>query len=195
MKENFEILEISDEDIRIAFKEINAYFDISLEDFKEIYRHALNHAKQRLSSVAVGKIMTAGVITITGNSDIQEAVRLLSENKISGLPVVDDKNKVIGIVTHKDIIVAAGIAKDHTFRDILRHIIGEPAPHYHKALAKKVKDIMTSPAITVFSDTGIKEAANKLVEFGINSLPVVDKNGGLIGIISTGDIVNNTGSI
>ncbi|MHB1664932.1 MAG: CBS domain-containing protein [bacterium] len=194
MKDNPGFLEISDDDIKIAFKEVKTYIDISLEDFKEIYVHALNHARARLLNVTVNKVMTKNAISITRDSSIEEAIRLLSEHKISCLPVVDNENAVIGIVTRKDIIVAAGIAKDHTFRDVVRHIIGVPTPHKYIISAKIVKDVMTSPAITISPDNDIKEAANKLLEMRINSMPVANNDNKLVGIISTSDIVNNVGS-
>lgn len=194
MKDNPEFLEISDDDIKAAFKEVKTYLDISLEDFKEIYVHALNHARGRLLNISVDKVMAKNVMSITKESDINEAIRLLSENKILCLPVVDSENAVIGIVTRKDIIVATGIGKDHTLRDVVRHIIGVPTPHGNITQAKKVKDIMTSPAITVSPDSDIKEAANKLLEMRINNLPVVNNDNKLVGIISASDIVNNVGS-
>ncbi len=193
MKEDNEMLEISDEDIKAALKEINTYIDISIEDFKEIYLHALRHAKDRLLNISVDSVMTKNIISVTEEANINEAIHLFSENKISCLPVVDDKGEIKGIVTRKDIIVATGVAKNHTLRDIIRHMIGVPTPHYHTVNDKTVKDIMSSPIITIQSGRDVKEAAFKLIEMRINNLPVVDKDNKLLGVISAGDIVKNTG--
>lgn len=195
MSDGSKFLEISDDDIKAAFKEIKAYIDISPEDFKTIYVHALSHAKSRLLDVKVSNVMAKNVITTTEESNINDAIHLLSENKISCLPVVDEENRITGIVTRKDVIAATGIAENHTLRDIMMHITGVPTPHQNIVYSKTVKDIMSSPAITVYSDSGIKDAANKLIEMRINSLPVVDKDNKLIGVVSTGDIVNNTGGL
>jgi CBS-domain-containing membrane protein len=195
MKKDNEMLEISDEDIKAAFKEINTYIDISIEDFKEIYLHALRHAKDRLLNISVDSVMTKNIISVTEEANINEAINLFSENKIPCLPVVDDKGGIKGIVTRKDIIVATGVTKVHTLRDIIRHMIGVPTPHHHTVNDKTVKDIMSSPAITIQSGSDIKEAAFKLIEMRINNLPVVDKNNKLLGVISTGDIVKNTGDM
>ncbi len=193
--ETCEIAEISDEDIKAAFKELKAYVDISLDDFKEIYLHALKHAKDRLHNVPVDAVMARSIISVSEYAGIDDAIRLFSENKITCLPVVDNENRIAGIVTRKDIIAASGLAKNHTLKDIVKHLIGVPAPRRPDVSDKAVKDIMSSPAIVIYSGSGLKEAANKLVEKGINNLPVVDKDDKLLGIISTGDIVRNTGGV
>lgn len=194
MNDKPEFLEISDDDIKIAFKEIKTYVDISPEDFKTIYIHALKHAKARLLNVTVEKVMSKNVISVDKETSVNDAVRLISENRLSCLPVVDGENTVIGIVTRKDIIVAAGVAKDHTLRDVVRHIIGVPTPHADSVSAKKAGDIMTSPVITISLDRDIKDAAFKLLEMRINNLPVVNSDNKLVGIISASDIINNVGN-
>ncbi len=195
MSDNPEFLEISDDDIKVAFKEIRTYIDISPEDFKVIYVHALNHARARSLNITVDKVMSKNVISITKELSIKEAIQLLSENEISCLPVVDKDNAVVGIVTHKDVIAATGIVKNHTLRDIVRHLTGVPTPHQNTVYAKTVEDIMSSPAIAILSGTDMKDAAHKLIEMRINSLPVVDKDNKLMGVISTKDIVNHTGGM
>jgi len=63
-----------------------------------------------LAKLQVSKIMTRNPITISPNAEIGEAARIMLDNKVSGLPVVDDENKVIGIITESDI-----------FRMVVRH--------------------------------------------------------------------------
>ncbi len=185
LQENYDI---SDEDLRAALKEIKTYVDITEEDLRKIYTIALRHAKERLASkISVSDVMTGKVITVTGDVDIHEAARLLSENRISGMPVVDDKNHVAGIISEADILSLAGMKKGHTFKDILRHVLGEPLPERREG--NTAKDIMTSPAITVKPDADIRDAAKILDEKRIKRLPVVDSENRLIGIISRADIV------
>ena len=80
----------TDDDLREALKDLGTYVDVTEEDLKKIYSLALEHARQRLAaSVAVAAVMTPKVVTVGKNDDIATAVRLLSENRISGLPVVE----------------------------------------------------------------------------------------------------------
>ena len=184
--------DISDEDFRAALKEIKTYVDITEGDLKTIYTIALRHARERLAHKAlVNEVMTKEVIAVKKYDDIQEAARLLSENRISGLPVIDADNLVIGVVTEADILALTGIKDGHNFKDILRHILGEPLPE--RKTGHLVGDIMTSPAITTRPDTDIKEVAKILDGKRIKRLPVVDERNKLIGIISRADIVRAMG--
>lgn len=183
---------ISEEDLRAALSEMKTYIDVTEEDLRKIYEIALKHARQRLAArTTVGEIMTRIVIAVKKEDDFHEAARLLSEHNISGLPVVDEENIVVGVVSEADILSTAGMKKGHTFKDILRHIFGEPLPERREG--NKIKDIMASPAITAKADDDIKEAARILDEQRIKRLPVVDDENRLIGIISRADIVRAIG--
>lgn len=192
MAEKQRDVDISDEDLRGALKEIKAYVDITEEDLKKIYTIALRHARERLAhNVLVDEVMTKKVVAVKKYDDIQEAARLLTENRISGLPVVDAENSVLGVVTEADILSMTGIKDGHNFRDILRHILGEPLPE--RKSGHLVGDIMTSPAITTRPDADIKEVAKILDEKRIKRLPVVDRKNKLVGVISRADIVRAIG--
>ncbi len=183
---------VSEEDLRAALLEMKTYVDVTEEDLKKIFEIALRHAQERIATrIPVRDVMTSTVITIKRDADLHEAARLLSENKISGMPVVDDNNRVIGVVSEADILILAGMKKEHTFKDILRNILGEPVPA--KKGGNKVKDVMGFPPITSKADDDIGEVAKILDDRRIKRLPVVDDDGKLIGIISRADIVKAIG--
>jgi CBS-domain-containing membrane protein len=183
---------VSEEDLRAALVEMKTYVDVTEEDLKKIFEIALRHAQERIATrVPVRDVMTSTVVTIKRDADLHEAARLLSENKISGMPVVDDNNRVIGVVSEADILILAGMKKEHTFKDILRNILGEPVPA--RKGGNKVKDVMGFPPITSKADDDIGEVAKILDDRRIKRLPVVDDEGKLIGIISRADIVKAIG--
>ena len=183
-------VEITDEDIRKAFEEHKTFIDISVGDFMKIYRDAFNSALDRVHAVTVGEAMSKKYISISGDSDIHSATDLLSKGGVTCAPVVNYKNLVIGFVSDADILASAGVVKKHTVKDLVRHIIGEPTPNIHRTIdGKNIKDIMSSPAITVTVDTSIKKASEIFNEKRIKRMPVVDKDGRLVGIISTTDVV------
>jgi CBS domain-containing membrane protein len=184
----------SDEDLRAALKKMKAYMDVTEEDLRKIYEIALQHARVRFASqVPVKDVMTKNVITIKQDADIHEAARILSENRISGMPVVDENDHVIGIISEADILMLAGMKKEHTFKDIVRHLLGEPVPV--RKSGDRVKDVMSFPPITSKADDDIVGAANVLDEKRIKRLPVVEGDGRLIGIISRADIVKAIGKM
>jgi len=192
MNKSQKYYEISEEDLRAALSEMKTYIDVTEEDLIKIYEIALKYAKERTAlKISIRDVMTKDVITIKNDADVNDVIRLLSDNNISGLPVIGNENHVIGIVTEADILSMAGMKRGHTFRDILKHILGEPLPL--RKTGSKVGDVMTSPAITTKAGISIKEAAKIMDERRIKRLPVVDSKNKLIGIISRADIVRAIG--
>jgi len=106
-------------------------------------------------------VMTTNVITITAQQTKQQAARLLSQHRISGLPVVNDEQVVIGVVSEYDIISKQG---------------------------QTVDEIMTRGVISVTPDTNLDEVSHLLVHERIKRLPVLDQ-GKLVGIVSRADLV------
>ena len=107
------------------------------------------------------------------------------------MPVVDDNNRVIGVISEADVLMLAGMTREHTFKDILRNILGEPVPA--RSGGNKVEDVMSFPPITSKADDEVMEVAKILEERRIKRLPVVDNDGKLLGIISRADIVRAIG--
>jgi CBS domain-containing membrane protein len=183
---------LSDNDIRAALLEMKSYVDVTEEDLKKIFEIALRHAQERLRSlILVRDVMTKNVVTVSPTADLHETAHLLSENRISGMPVVDEKNHVIGVISEADLLILAGLQREHSFRDVLRNILGEPLPARKRG--DKVKDVMSFPPVTSKADDDVREVAQIFDERRIKRLPVVDDDGRLIGIISRGDIVRAIG--
>jgi CBS domain-containing membrane protein len=183
---------LSDDDLRAALEEMKAYVDVTEEDLKKIYEMALRHAQERVAfQMPVREVMTKNVVTIHRHEDLHEAARILSEYRISGMPVVDDDNRVIGVISEADVLTLAGMKREHTFKDVLRNILGEPVPA--RKTGSKVEDVMSLPPITAKADDDIGEVANILDERRIKRLPVVDDEGKLVGVIARADIVRAIG--
>lgn len=120
--------------------------------------------------------MNPNTITVTPNTTVPDAYRVISENKIHHLPVVDQKGKLVGVVARADLIHAepspATTLSVFEANYLLAHML--------------VKDVMSQP-ITVPDDTPLEEAARLMVEKGIGCLPIMhgDK---LLGVITETDI-------
>lgn len=191
-KDNFDC-SLSDNDLRAALLEMKTYVDVTEEDLKKIFEIALRHARERVRSrIPVRDVMTKNVVTVNGNADLHEAAHLLSENRISGMPVVDEINHVIGVISEADLLILAGLQREHSFKDILRNILGEPLPGRKRG--DRVKDVMSFPPVTSKAEDDVREVAQIFDERRIKRLPVVDDEGKLIGIISRGDIVRAIGN-
>ncbi|MFW5733450.1 MAG: CBS and ACT domain-containing protein [Oceanidesulfovibrio sp.] len=122
--------------------------------------------------------MTHDVITVTKDTPMPEASKIMKENKISQLPVVDNAGHLVGIVSDRD-IKAASPSKATTL-DV--HEL------YYLISSIKIKDIMSSPAFSVSPTDTVESAAVFLLKKDIGSLPVIDDDEKVVGIISDSDI-------
>jgi CBS domain-containing protein len=141
----------------------------------------------------VGDIMTNVVVSVQLETRVSDIARLMSEHGISGLPVVDAANRVVGVVTELDMIARNTHFKLPNFIFIFDNMIPLELPgHYRERLEKilgtTAQEIMSEPAVTIGSDASIEALAELMVERKINPVPVVDQ-GRLVGIVSRSDII------
>jgi CBS-domain-containing membrane protein len=184
--------EICDEDVAAAVRELKLSLTLSSEDLQKIYSIACRHAQARLASaMRVRDAMTRDVLSVSKYDDISNAVKLLAGKNISGLPVVDRENRVVGVVSEADVVSMVGSRRAHTFKELMRSIVGHPLPE--RKMGHLVGDIMTSPAVSVNPETEISEAVRLMGGHRIRRLPVVDKDQRLVGLISRSDIVKAMG--
>jgi CBS domain-containing protein len=141
-------------------------------------------------------IMVKKVITINKNESVKKLSDVLIKNKISGVPVIDDDGKLIGIATEGDLIVKDADLHFPGYFKLLDSIIyleslDKFKTNLKKYLGTKVEDIMTAKVKTVRDDTPVSEVANIMIKYNINRVPVLDSKGSLIGIITRADIVKS----
>jgi len=144
----------------------------------------------------VKDVMTAAVITVASGDSVEKCARLLQEHNISGLPVVDKDNKVIGMVTEGDLIRRASRIKAPGYLEILGGLIylGSPkkfVDELKRAMAHEAGHLMSAKVITVQPGDDIEKAATLMLDKDIGRLPVVDSEGALVGIVSRRDIMSN----
>lgn len=133
----------------------------------------------------VSDVMTAPVVTIGPDNTFQQAVRLMRSKRISGLPVVDKKARVIGIISESDLLNKVERREPDTYvLESRRHRLDRA-----RASALDVASAMTTQVVTVGPDFPIALAAREMHTRGIKRLPVVDEAGRLVGIVSRGDLL------
>jgi CBS domain-containing protein len=135
----------------------------------------------------VADVMTRDVLSISKYETIVNVANILSEKSISGLPVVNNGKNVVGIITQADILSIIGVGKEHTFKDLLKYMLGEKLPE--RRMGDIVGDIMTAPVDTIRPAASIAEAVQVMDQKKIRRLPVVDDKNTLIGIITRADIL------
>ena len=184
---------LTDEDIYEAMRTIPGDIDITPADFKELYCIAYMHARERFArSESAKDIMVERVIHVPPDAPLVEVAEILSQNRISGLPVIDRDRRVVGIISEKDILSHLGIEDTASFMAIVARCVRAGGCISLPAQAPTAGEIMTAPAITVRADTDLLEIIRLLSENRINRLPVTDSEGRLIGILARSDILNTT---
>ena len=183
-------VEISDNDIYEAMKDIPGYLDITPADLKEIYKFAYRHALQRITqAVRAHDIMTTQVFSVNRTTPVMEVAELMAEKTVSGIPVLEEDGKVAGIISEKDFLSHMGSRDKTHFMAVVAECLKGKGCVAMPIRSQKAEDIMTSPAVTVKEDTSVIEIANLFTEKNINRIPVINEEGRLKGIVSRADIV------
>ncbi len=140
-----------------------------------------------------GDIMTTNVITVNPETEILQAVKLLLENRINGLPVIDDQNRLVGIVCQSDLIVQQKRVRVPSLFTLLDGYISlSSARHFEreveKIAASQVRQAMTPNPASIVPETPVEEVATLMVEKNYHTLPVVS-DGRLVGIVGKEDML------
>lgn len=135
----------------------------------------------------VRDVMTTNVFTARADMSLKEVATRMLEYGISGMPIVDEEERVVGVLSETDILFKERTAPERDgLVDWLVHY-GEDPPAA-KLNARTARQAMTSPAVTITPRRSIAEAAELMLDLKIDRLPVVDA-GELIGIVTRADLV------
>lgn len=136
---------------------------------------------------AVSDVMTSRVHVATPLTPFKLLVRLIEENRISAVPIVDQQGIPIGIVSETDLLLKQRRPELESSRDLLH--VQKRRHERAKAAGTVASEVMTSPAITVGSDTSLSRAARLMQERNVRRLVVVDERGRIAGIVSRSDLL------
>lgn len=137
------------------------------------------------------EIMTSPVVTVTPQTPVQDAVRLMLEHHISGLPVINETGELVGIVTEADLLLKEAQPKPEQpvvdwfgrWLWLERWLSG-----YRKVKGRIVGEVMTHNVVTADEETPVHNLASRMMRFQVNRLPIV-RGGQLVGIVTRADIL------
>lgn len=138
----------------------------------------------------VKEIMTKEVVSVKPEDNAKEALDLLFKMRISGLPVIDTKAKLVGMFTEKDVL-------KHILPSYMERVGRFVYEENPKSIKKKFQDLvnlsvaqlMRKEVITVYEDTSLCEVARLTLIQNIRRIPVLDKEKRVVGIVAREDIV------
>src|SRR5437870_2676179 len=145
-------------------------------------RHSDRDARRTI--VKIRSVMSTHVVTVTPETTLKDAASRLARYGISGLPVVDDTGRLVGVLSEADILAkeAGSSPRD----GMLAWLIEDKRPRHLDA--RTVADAMTSPALTIGPERTAREAAARMLADHVNRLPVTEGET-LVGIVSRADLV------
>lgn len=146
-----------------------------------------------MADITASDIMETDVITIREDASVQQLAEMLAERKISGVPVIDDDRRIVGVVSEGDLVALdADIHFPHYIQFLDSVIFLESMKKFEERLRKtaatRVDQIMTTDVVTVQKDAPLHEVATLMTERQVNRLPVVDGDV-LVGIITRANVV------
>jgi CBS-domain-containing membrane protein len=147
-------------------------------------------AGSRRRAMKARDIMVKPVLSVTPATTVPELARLLSERRISGVPVVDDEGALVGIVSESDLLHRAEVGTEKRRKWWMQLFADSDtlARDFVKTHGTKVADIMSPYVVTVAADADLRQVADVLDTNEIKRVPVTEA-GRLVGIITRGDLV------
>ncbi|MCY7322886.1 MAG: CBS domain-containing protein [Phormidesmis sp. CAN_BIN36] len=142
----------------------------------------------------VADVMTHDPITVRPETSITEVIQAIADRKISGLPVVDETGKLVGVISETDLMWQETGVTPPAYIMILDSVIYLENPtryqkDLHKALGQTAGEVMSRDPTTITADKPISDAAKVMHDRNIRRLLVLDNAGHLVGILTRGDIV------
>jgi len=143
----------------------------------------------------VSEIMDPQPATVAPDDDVESVIRVLRENELPGVPVVNEGGRCVGIVTEADLVLpdeSGDLHLPHYVNIFGGTIFLEPLKHFEdrlrKAFASKASDLMTEDPVTVEIDSTVPDVARIIHETGHNRLPVTE-HGRLVGVVTRVDVL------
>jgi CBS domain-containing protein len=136
-------------------------------------------------------VMTRQVITISADASILQAARLMLQNRISGLPVVDQQGQLVGVITEGDFLRRAETGSERHRPSWLEFLVspGRLADEYVHTHGRKVEEVMSRSPQTICEDASLEEVVRTMVHKKIKRVPVM-RDGMLVGIITRADLLH-----
>ncbi len=133
----------------------------------------------------IGEVMTKDVVAFGPAATLKEVAGLLARERISGVPVIDAERHVLGVVSEADIVAreAGSEPPDGLFARLLTR------RRAAAGAARTAGEAMSAPPLTIAPERNVAEAARLMTERRVNRLPVADRAGKLVGIVTRADLV------
>ncbi len=186
-------LSLEAEDFENAMREQRNVADFcSVRDLMEIQQSAQKYARLRMvASTLVKEVMTQPAITLKPDETLATAADIFISQKISGIPIVDEENKLTGIITEADFLRVLGIPAHHSGHSLwqtLEDLFSHPIPLNEPAGV--VKDLMVTQVFTVTPEQTIQQSIDVMKENRIKRLVVTNDQRLVVGMLTRSNLLH-----
>lgn len=144
--------------------------------------------------------MTSPPIVVGPDATVRELAQVLAANGISGVPVVDEQGRLLGMVSEEDLILQDAELHFPHYVQIFDSVIFLESvrkfeERFRKAFAAKVSDVMDTDPLVVTPETTLREVATLMADKDVHRLPVVDDEGRVVGMVARGDVLRGIAAL
>lgn len=136
----------------------------------------------------VSDIMTSKPKTVTPDTSLQEVASIMCLYRIPALPVVDEQGKLVGNISEMDLLKNLLPTMEDIVAGEAVLEIERMTPNYSASMAKRVSDIMVKNPVSVSPEQHVLKATAKMTSHRFRRIPVTDRDGHLVGVMSLGDV-------
>lgn len=174
------------EDLAYALESHGTFVDIQESELVDLYDTAINHAFARKMNTLCGDIMAKDVISVRQQTAMDHAWSLLHKHKIKALPVVNEQQHILGIVTVADFLKDIASRGHDRLLGLEKLISGQDS---QSGKERPVSEIMTLKVVTAEVNTPVSELIKRLSDLGLHHVPIVDAQQRLVGMITQSDLI------
>jgi len=173
-------------DLASAVKTLNTFVDIQEDELVKLYNLAVDHAFGRHIGLTCGDVMSRDVVTVKTDSHIEVAWNRLRHHKVKALPVIDQADKLVGVLSVADFLRQMD---DTTAAGMAMHLQGllQRMPGGKPKKATMVSQIMTTVVTSARLDTPITMLIHHMIEKNLPHIPVIDGDRRVLGIVTQTD--------
>lgn len=182
------------EDYQQAMQSMDIPMDVSVEDLMTLAERAEQFARQRsMAGGTVASIMTQPVVTVAPHTSLKEAAHLLVSKRVSGLPVVDENKRLVGLITEADFLRILGVPSPlpshslwHTLENLFSHLTH---PNRAEAPDEPIDGHMVRHVITANPADGIHKVLDLMKRHQVKRVVIVDDAQQVCGIVTRSNLV------
>jgi len=179
------------EDFVSALAEGDTFVDISVDNLMELNARAEKHARFRITgSLRVADLMSRPVVTVKGDCALSEAAHLMVTHRISGLPVVDDEERLKGVITEADFLRTLGVPSHHPTHSLWQTLEAMFAHHTEiKEPSGTVAEVMVADVVTAAPAQTLHDVLDLMKRNRIKRVIVCDDARRVVGMVTRSDLV------